>query len=261
MKYRQERIETFMTNDRPAHTKTARAAKANSVDEPSGEVRSVRRALQLLTLIDASRPRATLSELARESGLATSTVQRLLQTLERERFMHREPDGSYILGPMIVRLGLSAMRAMPLHERAGPWLESLARATRETANLAVLDSPEKAVYLRQKTSPQALRHESWLGRPFDCKHTAVGCALHGEVDNEGGYTTRKTQTQGISAAASPVFGHDTHIIAALSVTAPTSRTSDDALEQLRYATINAAYGLTRALGGEWPYAIPVGERK
>lgn len=248
-----------MVSDLPKDTKSATSSSkpaTGAKGDSSGDVRSVRRALNLLTLFDAARPCATLSDLARESGLATSTVQRLLQTLERERFLSRESDGSYSLGTMVVRLGLTAVRAMPLHERAGPWLKSLAEQTNETANLAVLDSPGRAVYLRQKISSQALRHESWLGRPFDCSNTAVGCALLGQVDADGGYTTRRTQTAGVSAAAAPVFGPEAAIVAALSVTAPTSRTDDNALEQLRDATIAAALGLSGAVGGVWPYDTP-----
>lgn len=244
---------------------TQNAHNTNSKDndskaESSGDVRSVRRALHLLSLFDTTRPNATLSYLARESGLATSTVQRLLQTLERAHFLSKQADGSYCLGTSIVRLGQTAIRSMPLHERAAPWLESLAEDTGETANLAVLDAPRRAVYLRQKISRQSLRHESWLGRPFDCCNTAVGCALMGQVDADGGYTTRRTQTPGISAAAAPVFGPDANIVAALSVTAPTSRTDNIALQTMRDAAITAALGLSLALGGEWPYETPSGSR-
>ena len=93
--------------------------------DASGDVRSVRRALTLLSLFDAELPSATSSELARRSGLATSTVQRLLQTLERAHFVGRDVNGTYAPGPTLLRLGLLAVRDMPLRERAGPYLARL----------------------------------------------------------------------------------------------------------------------------------------
>ncbi len=223
-------------------------------DAGSGDVRSVRRALQLLTLFDAARPRASLSELARESALATSTAQRLLQTLERESFLVREPDGRYALGAALLRLGATAMRATSLYEQAGSRLATLSEGTGETANLALLDTPESAFYIRQRVSDQAIRHENWIGRPFALEGTAVGRALTGRVDRTGGYVTRHTQTADVSAAAAPVHGADGCIVAALSVTGPTFRIDDKALERMHLVVVDTARELSLSLGGEWPYA-------
>lgn len=219
-------------------------------------MRAVRRAFKLLNLFDATRPLATLSDLSRESALPISTVQRLVQTLEREGCLARQADGSYALGGAIVRLGLAAINAMPLHARAASWLDDLSASTGETANLAVPEASGRAMYLRQSASTQALRHENWLGKPFDCKHTAVGRALLGKVDAEGGYITRHTQTPDISASSAPILNEYQQIIGALSVTAPTVRTDDDKLEYMRVQVVRAAAGLTLAIGGHWPYASP-----
>lgn len=235
---------------------TPRKKRGSGRDESeagAGDVRSVRRALQLLTLFDGVRSRASLSELARESALATSTVQRLLQTLERESFLVREADGRYALGTALMRLGITAVRATPLHERAGPWLTALSRKTGETANLAVLDTPESAFYIRQRVSDQAIRHENWVGRPFAVEGTAVGMALTGRVGGGGGYVTRHTQTPDVSAAAAPVHGAEGDIVAGLSLTGPTFRIDDEALERMRHAVVEAARELSHALGGNWPY--------
>lgn len=218
-----------------------------------GEVRSVRRALQLLALFDAERPRASLSELARGTALAVSTVQRLLATLERERFVARGADGRYGPGAALVRIGLGALRAQPLHERAGPYLSTLAARTGETANLAVPEGDDRAVYLRQVLSPQSVRHQSWLGRPFPLERTAAGPALLGRVAADGRCATRVTREPDVSAVAAPVHGTEGGIVAALSVTGPSYRIDDATLERLGDAVVDVAREFSLALGGEWPY--------
>jgi len=219
--------------------------------DPSGDVRSVRRALTLLSLFDAELPRATLSELARRSELATSTVQRLLLTLERERFVDRGEDGSYMPGSALSRLGLLAVREMPLRERAGPYLAQLSAETIETVNLGMRDGPDRVLYVRSIPSPRPIGHQSWLGRPFAPEGTALGCALAGEVDARGRYLTRTTQEPDVSAAAAPILGPKGAIVAGFSVTGPTYRIDDAELERIADCTVTAARELSFALGGTW----------
>ena len=237
---------------RPAPGEADAAATARE----SGDVRSVSRALALLGLFDAERPRAALSELARDAALPVSTAQRLLQTLERERFLARDGDGLYSLGPAVVRLGLAAVRGLPLHERSGPFLAELSARTGETANLAILDADGRATYIRRVLSPQTIRHESWLGRPFPLARTAVGPALQGRVAADGRHATRRTREPDVSAVAAPVHDARGHVVAALSVTGPTFRIDDAALARCGDAVVDVAREFSLSLGGEWPYRTP-----
>ena len=237
-----------MSSARPSNPPTDAATR-----EGGGEVRSVARALGLLGLIEATGSEASLTALSRASGLPTSTVLRLLHTLEAERFVARGAGGSWTLGPTLARLGLAAARAVPLHERAVPVLERLSATTGETASLAVRESPGRAVYVRQCASAAALRHEGWLGRPFDCRRTATGRALAARVDADGGFATRRTRTLGVSAASAPVHDAAGAIVGAITVTGPSSRIGDAALGRIRLATIDAARALTLEAGGRWPW--------
>ena len=211
------------------------------------------RALRLLGLIQTAGTEGSLTALARESELPTSTVLRLLGTLEIEGFVVQGADGHWTLGPTLARLGLAAARAVPLHERAVPVLEALASGTGETASFAVRESAGRAVYVRQSASAAALRHEGWLGRPFDCRRTATGNALAGRVDADGGVATRRTRTLGVSAVSAPVHDGAGDIVGAISVTGPSVRIDDAALGRIRRATIDAARRLTLETGGRWPH--------
>ena len=217
-------------------------------------MRSVRRALTLLSQFGSELPSATLSELARRSGLATSTVQRLLQTLEREHFLGRDEDGAYAPGPAFLKLGLLAVREMPLRERAGPYLARLSAETSETVNLGVLDERGRALYVRSIPSPRPIRHQGWLGRPFEPGGTALGRALSGDVDARGRCLTRTTQEPDVSAAAAPILGSDGTIVAAFSVTGPSYRIEDAELERIGDLVAVAARELSLALGATWRWA-------
>ena len=238
-----------------ARSSSPAPADAHRDDAPvaAGEVRSVARALRVLGLIEANGSPASLTDLARASALPTSTVLRLLHTLEAERFVARAADGRWSLGATLARLGLAAARAVPLHERAVPVLEALSASTGETASLAVQESPGRAVYVRQCASAAALRHEGWLGRPFDCRRTATGRALAGRVEADGGCATRRTRTLGVSAASSPVHDTTGAIVGAITVTGPSARIDDAALGRVRRAAIEAARTLTLEGGGRWPH--------
>lgn len=192
----------------------------------AGTIRVVQRALRLLACFSVDRHQATLSELARETGLPSSTAARLLATLEAERYLRREPDGRYRIGSRLVRLSLAALRSVQLYDVAGPHLQSLSEETGETANLGVLDDIGRVLYLRQSPSRHAIRVAGWLGRTIPAEGTAIGVALSGRAGPEGYVATRKTIEPDITAIAAPVYGADGEILGAFSITGPTYRISD-----------------------------------
>ena len=71
-------------------------------------VRSVQRALSLVALFSPEQPSLTLTQLAQQSGLALSTVSRLLQTLESLQFIRHLDNGAWGLGVRILHLGAAA---------------------------------------------------------------------------------------------------------------------------------------------------------
>jgi IclR family acetate operon transcriptional repressor len=60
--------------------------KSSFRESPSGGVQSLERALDLLSLV-AARHSATLSDLARDSGIPTATTHRILGTLQGRRYI------------------------------------------------------------------------------------------------------------------------------------------------------------------------------
>lgn len=213
----------------------------------SGQVRAVRRAFDLLARVGAQ-PAPTLSELARASALPVSTVARLLATLERAGFVHRNGDNRYAPGARLVQIGLSAMRGMNVYELSEPHLRRLSEASGETANLAVRVDKENAVYLRQVVSPHSIHHASWLGRMLPLKKTAIGAALLGKAGASGYVVRRDTLERGVTAIAAPVRGGDGEIVAGFSITGPSYRIGDKEVRRFGALVREEAQRASIALG-------------
>ena len=89
--------------------------------DPVGGVRSVQRAFALIRCLTPDRPAATLTEFTQCAGLATSTVQRLLTTLEAGAILRRLPEGRYTFGSseLVVSRGLG-VSGLPLRVACPP---------------------------------------------------------------------------------------------------------------------------------------------
>lgn len=212
-------------------------------------VRAVQRAFEILGRLGGERTGATLSELARETGLPTSTVARLLATLEHMGFAQRQADGRFGAGMKLIQIGLSALRGLSIYDLAEPHLRRVAEASGETANLAVRASATHAIYLRQVLSQRAVRHASWVGRLLPLDRTAVGAAFAGELDIGGYAVRRSTFEPDVVAIAAPVRGPDGTVVAALSVTAPSYRVADTELPRLGALVLEEAKRASAELGG------------
>ena len=213
----------------------------------SRQVRAVQRAFDLLALVGAQSP-PTLSELARASTLPVSTVARLLATLERAGFVHRNGENRYAPGTRLVQIGLSAMRSLNVYELSEPHLRRLSEASGETANLAVRVDKENAVYLRQVVSPHSIHHASWLGRMLPLKKTAIGAALLGKAGANGYVVRRDTLERGVTAIAAPVRGAGGEIVAGFSITGPSYRIGEKEVQRFGALVREEAQRASIALG-------------
>lgn len=220
------------------------------MEKRQAPVRAVQRAFDLLGLLSAAHPAATLSDLARGSALPVSTAARLLATLERTGFVRRDGENRYAPGTRLMQLGLAAVRSFSIYELAEPHLRRLSEASGETANLAVRVDATNAVYLRQVVSPHSIHHASWLGRMLPLRKTAIGAALLGKAGAKGYVLRRDTLERGVTAIAAPVRGAGDDIVAAFSITGPSYRIG--AREAQRFGTLVTAEAkkASISLGGE-----------
>ena len=139
-------------------------------------VRSVDRAAALLLALGDFPAAAGVTELARTLGLHKSTASRLLATLQRRGLVEQdEESGKYRLGLVVIRLAERAERTLDLRALARADLERLARATRETVSLAVLDG-DRCLTVAQVDGPNMVACADWTGRS-----TPLHCVASGKV--------------------------------------------------------------------------------
>lgn len=117
----------------------------------------------------------SLGDLARETKLPRSTVQRIVQTLAAERFLVSTGKARTIhLGPELLAMG--ADMTLDIADRAHPILKELARETGETVDLSRLNR-DHAVFVDQIPGSQRLQAMSAVGQTFPLHCTANGKAM------------------------------------------------------------------------------------
>src|SRR5881398_514241 len=122
---------------KPVEPKSGADSDSESRD---GGVQSVDRALSIIEVLAEDDEGYRLSDLAVRTGLSTSTVHRLLSTLESRRFVAFDrAESKWHVGARAFTVGATFARRRNFSAQAVPYLRKLRDLTRETANLAVVD--------------------------------------------------------------------------------------------------------------------------
>lgn len=118
---------------------------------------SVRNAARVLKAFSSSHRSFGVSELARLLGLSTSTVHRLLVTLEAEHLVEQDSNtGKYRLGLAVYDLSAAVAPGYDLSHALLPPMTILRHRTGETVQVAVLDG-RQVVYIERLDSPDTLK--------------------------------------------------------------------------------------------------------
>lgn len=227
-------------------------SSADEVPEPERNghsMRTVERALGLLRTLSLARNGISLSAAAREVALPTSTVSRLLKTLESNQFAWRDDGGLYHPGTNLLQVGAMALTGLPAFRHADMHLHQVADATGETAYLAVPAGQDRALYLKQVESPFAIRHAMWAGREIHTAGTALGGALGLRINDAGYITSRATAIEpDAAAAAAPVHEANGQVAAAISVIGPSFRISETRLHELGHIVARHGREMSAEMG-------------
>ena len=153
-------------------------------------VQSLDRAFLLLELMADAGGEVAISRLAADSGLAVSTIHRLVRTLVGRGYVRQLPSRRYVLGPRLIHLGEFASRMLATW--AQPHLTRLVDVIGETANLAMLDG-DRVVYVAQVPSRHSMRMFTEVGRRVHLHCPGVGKVLLAQLPPE---TARELLVQG-----------------------------------------------------------------
>jgi IclR family acetate operon transcriptional repressor len=271
---------------KPLEPKSALDSEAESRD---GGVQSVDRALSIIETLAEDDEGYRLSDLAIRTGLSTSTVHRLLATLEGRRFVQFDrAESKWHVGARSFTVGATFARRRNFSAQAVPYLRKLRDLTRETANLAVVDD-EFIVVLTRMESREIMRSLTKVGGRVAMVASGVGKAVlatwsdqdvntiirhHGmprlteksivrpsdlfkelgKVRRQGYAIDDEEACMGLRCIAAVVFNDCSEPLAAISVSGMTSRLTDDRLATLGETVREVAAELTVALGGVMPEA-------
>jgi DNA-binding IclR family transcriptional regulator len=223
----------------------------------SEPIRAVDRALDILLCFTRQTPRLTMTEIADQVGMNKSTVHRLLGTLEKKRFLQRDPStGYYQLGLHILQMARLTLESNDLRNRAAPFLRRLCEQHRETITLSVLDGSD-VVFLDVVESPQRVKLAASTGQRLPAFATAAGKAIlaflpdeaarkvvergmqqytpqtiHSpeiffkglSMEREQGFSISEQEyEEGINAVAAPILDSNEKPIAAITVAGPAYR--------------------------------------
>lgn len=221
-------------------------ARSPESTKDSTSTRTVDRALALLTTLLEGRTN-TLTELARATDLSLATASRLLNTLARHQLIRRDDNGRYRAGIRMKQIAAVTLHDEPLYDLIAVHLEELAAETGETASLGVPADADSVLYLRQVSSNRQVQTADWTGRTIPRSGTALGAALDGVPSPRGYFTSSRPGTD-VTAVAVPIVGHDREIVGAISINAPSYRTTDNDVERFGAALIRHAVAVSLTLG-------------
>ena len=177
----------------------------------SESIRAVERALDVLLCFSRQTPELTMTQIAEQVGMHKSTVHRLLGTLERKRFLQREPaTGLYRPGIRLIQMAYLPLEHNDLRRLATPFLQKLCDESLETVDLAVLDDQE-VIYLDVIESPQRVKLAAATGMRLPAYCTASGKAILAFLPDEAVQRTlrggMRRYTAGTLATPEALFEH------------------------------------------------------
>ena len=241
------------------------------MSSPSGAdgVRSIQRALDVLALFDEHHPTPTLRDVVERTGLPKTTAVRVLATLESRGLVARVAETTYTCGPALLRWVRLADRLWQVSPEARAAMRTLVERCGETVNLYVRQGVER-VSIAQVEGTATVRSVVAVGEPMPLgrgatakvllsgapdelvptlaasDHDLDAAALARQVASirETGYAVSHGERElGASAVAAPVHGEDGRVIAALSVSGPTSRFTAERVPGYVEAVVATAHAL------------------
>jgi IclR family acetate operon transcriptional repressor len=269
--------------------------RENDPDPRDGGVQSVDRALLIIETLAEDDEGYRLSDLAVRTGLSTSTVHRLLATLEKRRFVQFDRyESKWHVGAQSFAVGATFARRRNFVAQAMPYLRKLRDQTRETANLAVVDD-ESIIVLTRMESREIMRSLTKVGGRVAMVASGVGKAVLATYSDDDvnaiirrqgmprlteksivrpselfkeleairrqGYAVDDEEARiGLRCVAAVVYSDCSEPLAAISVSGMASRVTRERLPALGRIVREVAAELTAALGGVIPAAVDEANR-
>lgn len=247
-------------------------------------VESLSRGFKLLSVVCKSRSALSLTELAKESNLSISTIQRLSFTLQQLELLDRDPKTKrFRIGPKMITLALEVTNKLELKKIARPFMQDASDRIGEVVGLGELSGdqiilteiirtnqvldinmnagaiiPPHAASLAKailafisETEMKAILDKTEL-TPFT-KNTIISITAYEEQLKEirrlGYAIAVEENVYGFSAIAAPIRGNHGKVIASVAIMVPSFRISKQKLiGSFRKEVLETAGKISYAMG-------------
>ncbi|TNE38775.1 MAG: IclR family transcriptional regulator [Sphingomonadales bacterium] len=218
-------------------------------------VAAVDRAFEILHAFRRDKPVLTLAEISRITGLYKSTILRLMGSLEKYGFVWQRADGSYQLGSGLLGLSAVFQDAFDLREFVEPILKELVSQTNEGASFFIREDGYQICLFRIDGRHTVRDYSIRLGDRRPLNNGAASTVLRDFEDNSILLTPDTITITSIgrvdpemAAIGTPVYGSGHRLMGALTLSGPSTRFTDDYINNLRPILIDAAIRLSLSLG-------------
>lgn len=240
----------------------------------SESIRAVERALDVLLCFSMQTPELSMTQISEKVGMHKSTVHRLLATLEKRRFVQRDPiTGIYRPGIRLLQMAYLTLEDINIRQIAFPYMQKLVEEFRETVDLAILDESE-VVFVEAVESPQRVKLAAAPGQRLPAFSTASGKAMLAFLPDEEAkkireknnheYQSNKVSTleefmddlnrtrqrgysidveeleAGINAIGAPIRGVNGKPIASIAIAGPAYRLGPDLIKKIGTRLVSIA---------------------
>ncbi|WP_066318771.1 IclR family transcriptional regulator [Bacillus sp. FJAT-29814] len=251
--------------------------------ERENMVKSVSRALDIINIVGLKKDGLGVTDISKQMDINKSSVFRILATLVRYGYIEQDEEtGRYKLGYKFLEISSKLLESIDLRAEARPFLRELEKETNEVIHLVVYDQGE-VVYIEKLEGNETLRMHSKVGKRAPMHCTSVGKAILAHLqasevadilDRKGlpvhtdytitdrdmflqelasvkqkGYALDLEENEyGIRCIAVPIFDHLGKVCAAISLSGPTIRMTDERLEQLKPRMMKIGRQISGRLG-------------
>jgi DNA-binding IclR family transcriptional regulator len=249
--------------------------------EIKSSIQVIDRMMSLLDALARHNPPVNLKQLAAETKLHPSTAHRILNVMVQNRLVDRIEPGTYRLGMRLLELGTLVRARISIRQEALPYMRQLHQQLGETVNLSVRHDDEVIYVERTFSGNQMMRIVQIIGARAPLHITAVGkiflaadgpekcqeyakrtglpkftdntltdqAALLKEIERarEHGYAFDDEEAEkSVSCVGAGIYGDDGHLVAGLSVSAPSERFNKAWAVQVK----QMAERISRAIGSQ-----------
>jgi DNA-binding IclR family transcriptional regulator len=140
--------------------------------------------IRILELFSVGHPRWRITEISRELGLNKSAVFRVVETLESEGYLRKDPgDKSYMLTAKLLGLSTVVLSQFNIVEQSKGAIDHLWAATQGTIVVRLFEG-KRLVTVAVRESPHVLRVAHSVGTAYDFNYGAIGKSVMAYLPEE-----------------------------------------------------------------------------